>query len=237
MIKYIGNDNYNFYNNLNIALKIWLPKEYHRKWSAVLSDGKLHANSRCPIVGGEDFWDLGSRDKLVEKTFEEVISFQTHCLECIRSYLPGGFIYEWFNRIYYSLIKIDKQYQNRDINKAFFELLNFKFTENMGVNEQREIYNKLREYDKNKEIYSRYLWYGKGDELIYNQKVDYSRSIILKNGFILLFLDQKRDKSVYVLSKDNISEAIEIFIVLHEDEKKDFSRKNISMLLKSAELV
>lgn len=55
MIKYIGNDNYNFYNNLNKALKIWLPKEYQRKWSAVLSDDMLHANSRCPIVGGEDF--------------------------------------------------------------------------------------------------------------------------------------------------------------------------------------
>lgn len=53
----------------------------------------------------------------------------------------------------------------------------------------------------------------------------------------MLFLDHKRDESVYVLSKENIPEAIEIFLVLFEVEKEDFSSKNISMLLKSAELV
>jgi hypothetical protein len=145
--------------------------------------------------------------------------------------LPGGFIYNWFSRIYSSLVKIAKFYNDSDINKAYFELLNFKFTENLGYNEQMEIYKKIKYFDKKSDIYSSYIWYGKGDELIYNVEYDYSRSIILKNGFIVLFLDERVDERVYVLDKGNIFETMEIFKVLYEDEKDDFSSENIFLLL------
>jgi len=235
MIEYIGSENYKFYHNLNEALKKWLPKEYQRKWSAVLSEEMLHANSRCPIVGGEDYWNLGSIDKKIELSFEEIIRYKTHCLDCIRSYLPGGFIYNWFSRIYCSLVKIAKLYNDNDINKAYYELLNFKFTEYLGYNEQLEIYNKLKYFDKNSDIYSRYIWYIKGDELIYNDEYDYSRSVILKNGFVLLFLDERRDEKVYILGEGKKSEKMEIFKVLYEDEKDNFSSENIYLLLSIAD--
>ena len=79
---------------LEAALKFWVPKEDMRECSCVLSEDIIHTNGRCEFVGGADSWNLKSSDKLAAITLSEMGRARNHCLSCMRSYQPGGFIYE-----------------------------------------------------------------------------------------------------------------------------------------------
>jgi hypothetical protein len=224
-----------YFSSIADSLSVWLPGEYERKWSAVLSDNILHANSRCEEVGGEDSWNLKNGDKLTSITLDEMIKAPNHCLACIRSYLEGGFIYNWFGNCYKSVININNAFLVNDNFEMISEFYSFSYSDIIGVAEETLIYDKLKVLGILSPNYSRPLsyLYIKKKEIPNKYPIDRSGDHSFKNGFYLhpLFSKEIIPYGIELPTPVNeLCKVLEVFTVLLNDSNTKYGYDGVKDL-------
>lgn len=217
------------------ALSYWVPTEFERKWSAVLSQGVLHANSRCEEVGGEDAWNLKKSDKLTSITLQEMANADNHCLACIRSYLEEGFIYNWFGKCYHSVIKINNAFLRRDSFEVMFEYYAFSYTDNLRSKEESVVYEKLKTlgiltpFFENSASY-RYI---KKGEVPKTFPIDHKGDHSFENGFYL-HPEQSDEEIPYGISlpapTNDFAKVLPVFKVLLNESKEKYGYQKVQEL-------
>lgn len=231
-----------YFSAIASALAYWVPTEYDRKWSAVLSEGILHANSRCEEVGGEDAWKLRKGDKLTSITLREMEEANNHCLACIRSYLEGGFIYNWFGKCYNSVIKINNAFLRRDSFEVMYEFYAFSYTDNLRFKDEVIIYDKLVSLGILKPFFGKascYQYIKKG-EVPRESPIDFSISHSLDNGFYLhpIIENNPIPYGVELPAPDNeLSKVLEVFEVLLRESKNRYGYAEVEELWNIADKV
>lgn len=120
------------------ALKVYSIKEFNRPWSVVLQDKVLHSSIRCSVVDGGDTTYNKSvlPDQVISLTLTEILSSDKHCPTCALSFIPSGFNYNFFTKVYQPYITLFKS------SKADFPgtLYSLPFTQNFTSNDLFNIY-------------------------------------------------------------------------------------------------
>lgn len=218
----LSKESVEYFNAILKALHSWVPSEYDRKWSVVKSDNILHANSRCPEVGGEDSWNLRKGDLLDSKTLLEITNYKNHCSHCIDSYNPKGFSYEWFGKVYQTVIIYDRYVGSKDENFAFYQLSNFKYSDCLSQKQEREMFEIIskaglaRKIEFNKEVINCV----KAGSIEYRDDIDYKKSIPLYNGYCLISANSAiSEYTLRVPENGDFEKTLEIFYTLLSDAK------------------
>ena len=224
-----------YFRSISEALSFWVPTECIRKWSAVLSDGVLHANSRCEEVGGEESWNLKKTDLLTSITLEEMVNAPNHCLACVRSYMEGGFIYNWFGKSYKSVLNINNTFVAGDKLELMYEFYSFSYSDTLGVKEECVMYEKLKDLGILTPNFSKPLsyLYVKKQEIPKNYPIDHSGNHSFKNGFYLhpIFSIDKIPYGIALPTPVSaLSKVLEVFTVLLSEREAMYGYEGIKEL-------
>ena len=84
------------------ALQTYSTKEFNRQWSVVLKEGILHSSIRCSKVDGGDlsYNSSISTQDIISLTLPQILSSDRHCPSCALSFLPSGFNFLFFSKVY-----------------------------------------------------------------------------------------------------------------------------------------
>lgn len=192
------------YEYLLKALQKFLPSEFDRKWSSIMLNSVVHTDARCVHTGVDEYWMGVSPDQVLSLTLKQMLDLPNHCSFCAKSYLPNGFNYGWFHKVYRPILDIYTPFLQEDYSSLLKNFYAFSYTDNVNLVQEPQIINRLIEFkilNPLTECTEPLLYCKRGTELSIS---DLSKGSYLFNGFVIfpLTLTQPTLTTKFIVEED-----------------------------------